>query len=265
MITSRRNPLIKALARLARDGKARREAGCCLAEGVHLVAEALNSGCAVRRLLCTTACAERAEAGDLLHGARDRGVETVMVSDECMARISTLQSPEGMAAEVEWVCTAATTLLTGAARLCLLAGVQDPGNAGAIVRTAEAAGATGILFWEGTVEPSHPAFLRGSMGSAFRVPCAGVACEEVDGWLSTYGARILTAACGGTVPFSEACYTPPVAIAVGSEGRGMPDALVRRASATLSIPMSGGVESLNVGVAAALILYAARGQWGEGS
>jgi TrmH family RNA methyltransferase len=264
VITSRQNPLVQETAALARDPAARREAGLALLEGAHLIDEALKSGRALRRLFVTTEAAARPEVADRLPAWRAAAAESLALAPRCYERFSTLRSPVGVAATVALAPVAAAELLTPSARLVALAGVQDPGNAGAVLRTAEAAGASGALFCGKTADPTHPALLRASMGSALRLPCATLSVEALPGRCAGAGVRLLAAAPGAAaVDFRTADYAPPVALAVGAEGRGVPEEVLAAASARLVIPMAGAVESLNAGVAAALLLYRAREAWVE--
>jgi len=141
--------------------------------------------------------------------------------------------------------------------------VQDPGNTGAIIRAAEAAGATGVITTAGSADPFGWKALRGSMGSAFRLPhLRGLSIDQALCALEKGGVAVLAAAKDGERRYDEADLRGPVALVVGSEGRGLPPAVLERAAARLRVPLAGPVESLNVGVAAALVLFEAARQRG---
>jgi TrmH family RNA methyltransferase len=141
--------------------------------------------------------------------------------------------------------------------------VQNPGNLGALLRSAEAAGATGALLTAGCADPLSWKALRGSMGSAFRLPhVRGLALEAALEALEARGVRVLATASDGERRYDEADLRGPVAILVGREGSGLPPAARRLAAASLRIPLRAPVESLNVGVAAALVLFEAARQRG---
>jgi TrmH family RNA methyltransferase len=144
--------------------------------------------------------------------------------------------------------------------------VQNPGNLGGLLRTAEAAGATGALLAAGTADPFSWKALRGSMGSAFRLPLrAGLSTEEALDAALARGLAVFATAAGGERRYDEADLRGPTALVVGSEGRGLSPAALRRAAARLRVPRAFPVESLNVGVAAALVLFEAARQRGFAS
>jgi len=264
MISSRTNPRIKALASL-QQRKERAAAGLALAEGVHLAVEALASDIPVETLvLAETACA-RPEAEALRAQAAANGVEILELADGCYAKISELQSPEGVAVVFRPRAHALADLCGADARLLVAAGVQDPGNAGALVRVSEAAGASACVFLEGA-DITGGKFLRATMGSCFRLPCLRT---DLPAFLQAARQnRIRVLAALGPEPaaelgirsvsYTEADYCSPVAICVGAEGAGLPGELLAAADAFLSIPMRAPVESLNVAVAAGILLYRQR-------
>ncbi len=203
-------------------------------------------------------------AGETLENlARERGVEVLRVSDSCYQKISRLDNPEGAAVAIKIRRVEIPDLLTPECRLVVTAGLQDPGNAGAIVRVAEAAGATGCLLLDG-IDPAHPRLLRGSMGSAFRIPCAGGRTADFIRAAEGSPLRILAATGdGGAIPYRKADYTPPAAVCIGGEGEGLPGEILLAAQQKIAIPMAGRGESLNAAVAAGIILYGTG--WGEQS
>ena len=258
-ITSRANAKVKALAELSQR-KARREQGLTLAEGLHLVAEAFAAKAPISALIIARRAAGLEQVAAFENEARGRGIEVVHLDDGCYDKISELESPEGVAVTVRTSAAPLESLLTGTARLLVAAGVQDPGNAGALVRTAEAAGATGCVFLGG-VEISHPRFLRGAQGSSFRLSCVSADEPAFLAALAKTPIRLLVADSKDGTDYAGADYRAPVAIVVGGEGPGVPESLLAAARVRLSIPMTPPVESLNVAVAAGILLYEARRQW----
>jgi len=262
MITSRQHPRIKALAAL-RTRKGRGEEGKVLAEGLRLAREALRWA-PVSALVISESFLREEEAESLINTARERGAEVLEVSTSCYTKISGLAAPEGIAAVVEPRNYDPAELLNESARLLVAAGIQNPGNAGALVRVAEAAGASGCLFLDG-VDLTHPRLIRAAMGSSFRLPCAAGDGARFIEKAGRVGIRILTARTGaGSIAYTGADYSPPLAICVGGEGSGLPPEIERAAETAIYIPMAPPVESLNAAVAAGIILYRARAAWEKG-
>jgi len=149
----------------------------------------------------------------------------------------------------------------GTPLVVIAADVQDPGNFGALLRSAEAGGATGVIATESGADPFGWKALRGAMGSAFRLPVARVSDGAAAVALArSHGLRVAAAIGRGGTPMSDADLTGPLALVVGGEGSGLLEALVTAADARITIPMTPPVESLNVSVAAALLVFEARRQ-----
>jgi tRNA G18 (ribose-2'-O)-methylase SpoU len=145
--------------------------------------------------------------------------------------------------------------------LVVLHGINNPVNVGAIVRTAEAAGCTGVITTAGTSDPYSPKALRGAMGSAFRLAIWNRAdFKAVLEWCRKRGVQTIGADAGGTRVYTEIDWRRPSALVVGSESRGLSTAEVKAADVSVRIPMQGSIESLNVGVAAGILLYEAARQ-----
>ncbi len=263
LITSRQNPRLKALAALHLP-KVRRETGLTLAEGARLCREALAGGPVVETLILAETFAGRPAGAELAVAAVAQGCEVLCLTDACYAKLSELPGAEGVAAAVRLAEPELAELVGADCRLVVAAGVQDPGNAGALVRVAEAAGATGCVFLGGA-DPAHPRFLRGAMGSSFRVPCRRVDEAEFLAAARVAGVRLICAApprgAASEAAFDRADYAPPTAVVVGAEGAGLSPALLAAAATRVYIPMSGQVESLNVAVSAGIRLYQARRDW----
>ncbi len=257
-ITSAANPLLKDVRRaIARGGLT--EEGWCVAESFHLLEEALRSDCAVKTVLAAESVRSAAEA----HVRQLSGVKVAVLPDALMQTISGTEASQGVMALVQPPEWKLEQLFRGNALVVVLDGLQDPGNAGAIIRTAEAFGATGVLFLKGTVSPFNAKTLRASAGSLFRVPYL----HGVDASLGRAALQQNKVTLYAAVPanhgtpargLDKADLTARCALAIGNEARGVSGTL-RSAALDLSIP-TVGVESLNAAVAAGIILYEARRQ-----
>jgi TrmH family RNA methyltransferase len=257
-ITSRHNPLVARF----RDA-ARGDAGdVMLLDGAHLVADAIGAGIGIQLAAVTPASRERDDLRELLAALARAAVEVATVSAPVMDAISQVRSSSAIVALAERPDGVTERLYAGSTPLVVIAvDVQDPGNVGAIVRVAEAAGATGIVAAGVSANPFSWKALRGSMGSALRLPIvAGVPADEALDAARSNGCRIVAAVPRDGRPIVEADLVGPLAILIGGEGQGLPGPLVDAADERVTIPMQAPVESLNAAVTAALILYEARRQ-----
>ena len=255
-VTSTANPLIRDVRRAIGRGGLTDE-GWCVAESFHLLEEALRSDRTVQVVLASESVKSTVER----HVSGLRGPRIVVLPDRLFQTIATTETSQGVIALIEPPVWSLDQLFRGHSLVIVLDGLQDPGNAGAIARAAEAFGATGLLFVKGTVNPFHPKTLRASAGSLFRVPLvsgidaplarAALQQRRVD----LYAAMPFTGTqqLAGDVDFNRKC-----AIVIGSEGRGVSQELHGIAK-DVAIP-TVGVESLNAAVAASVLLYEARVQ-----
>ena len=244
-------PLSTDVVRSLLRRKGRREHGLFLIEGPSLLEEALNSRLTVLEI---RASAEAGEAAAPLIGrARDAGADVIEVSTRALGRISDLESPPGIVAVARMQARALPELLELPGVLLLLAGVSDPGNAGTLVRAAEAFGAAGVIFGEGGVEPYHPKVVRAAMGSLFRLPHGVAAAAELVAGASAAARPVVAADRTGT-PLPEFTFPPNPVVAVGSE-RGGVGGWLPHWDTSVAIPHAGPTESLNAGVAGAIVLY----------
>jgi TrmH family RNA methyltransferase len=254
IITSRQNAIV-ARYRAAARGEV---SDAIVLDGAHLVADALASRVAIREA-ALTAEHEDEPLARALHAA---GAEVTIVSSPVMNALSPVRTSSGIVALAERPRAHAARVFTPAPPLVLMAiDVQDPGNVGALVRAAEAAGATGVVAAGACADPFGWKALRGSMGSALRLPIAtaGTALDAIDS-ARRHGCRIVAAAPHGGRPFFDADLRGPAAVVVGGEGAGVPESVLAAADDRVTIPMQPPVESLNTAVAAALLLYEARRQ-----
>jgi TrmH family RNA methyltransferase len=229
-----------------------------LLDGEHLIEEALASGLAIE----VAAFSERLATSNLAHQLAASATKTVIVTNPVINVISPVHSPSGAVGIATRPRSSSERAFAKSPQLVLmLHDLQDPGNVGAIVRAAEACGATGIVCGQRTADPFGWKALRGSMGSAFRLPIATR--QLLDEALATareHGLRILATVARGGTTLPDCDLSKPAAILLGGEGGGLPATLIEQADERLSIPMQAPVESLNVSVAAALVVYEATRQ-----
>ena len=269
LVTSRANPRVKQL-RAAFGGNAKLSGGLVAIEGEHLLQEAMRSGLVFKTIFLS----ERRDAPEWIPG----NVERMELSEEVFASAVDTRSPQGVAALLVppvWSMGDACppSVAGGKAPLLLIAaGVQDPGNLGTLIRSAEAFGATGVLTTAGTVDEWNQKALRASAGSVFRVPVVEAGVAELMG-LKARGVRMFAAvaaesesnsiaagAGGVAVSAADADLAGACALMIGNEGAGLGAELLALADARVSIPMPGRVESLNAAVAGSLLLYEAARQ-----
>jgi RNA methyltransferase, TrmH family len=253
VITSRTNSRVKQL-RAAFAGHARLSGGLVAIEGEHLVEEALRSGMVFK----TVFVAEGREVPKII----PRGVEVLRLTDEIFAAVVETQSPQGIAALlVPPVCELGDVMVE-LPLILIAAGLQDPGNLGTLVRSAEAFGASGVVTTPGTVSAWNQKALRASAGSVFRVPVVASGTDEIAG-LRAQGVRLLAAVGAdgyGVKAAQEVDFGGPCAVMIGNEGAGLAEEWLAMADARVTIPCPGPVESLNAAIAGSLLLYEASRQ-----
>lgn len=253
-LTSSKNPLLKNVRRaIARGGLT--DDGFAVAESFHLLEEALRSECAVSAILA----AESIKAAVANHVRGLNAPRVFTLPDALFQEIASTDSPQGVLALVKPPSWTLDQVLRGQALVAVLDGVQEPGNAGAIVRAAEAFGASGAVFLKGTVNPFNPKAMRASAGSIFRLPLVAALDEALLlAALEQKRIRLFAALPADGPAAAEVDLAQKCALAIGSEGRGVGAELARKA-APIRIPTTG-VESLNAAVAAGILLYEARNQ-----
>ncbi|MEI9979483.1 MAG: RNA methyltransferase [Edaphobacter sp.] len=256
MISSRANARVKQL-RAAFAGQARLSGGMVAIEGEHLLEEALRSG----MVLKTVFVSERREVPKVV----PRGVEVMRLTEDVFGSVVETQSPQGVAALLVPPVFGLEDVMGvgGAAALILVAvGLQDPGNLGTLVRSAEAFGATGVLTTPGTVSAWNQKALRASVGSVFRVPVVSVTASELSE-VKGRGVRLIAAVGSegdGVVGVAKMDFRGACAVMIGNEGSGLAAEWLEMSDARVTIPCPGPVESLNAAVAGSLLLYEASRQ-----
>jgi TrmH family RNA methyltransferase len=189
-------------------------------------------------------------------------VETLLLPDNLFASVVPSETPQGVAALVKVKEFSLDDVIAKAevGPIVVIAGLQDPGNLGTILRSAEAFGAGGVILGEGTVHALNPKVVRASAGSVFRLPIANSKLTNAIGAMRQKGIRRMATSSHKGKPLREANLKTPLAIFIGSEGAGVPRELVRDMDDFIAIPHSPQVESLNAGVAASIVLYEAAKQ-----
>jgi TrmH family RNA methyltransferase len=275
-IASRQNTLVKdlrkAFAQAAPAGD-----GTVAIEGVKLVEEAIRSGLRLRAVFFAQSARERANR---LLPQLSHATETILLPDDIFHSAVATETPQGVAALVHPLVSTLEDLFrpggphppasgecednahAPAVNPLILgcAGVQDPGNFGTILRSSEAFGASGVLATEGTVSAANPKVARASAGSVFRLPVIKLSIAQALAALKEHGVRLAVTSSHKGRPVHEIDLRPPTAIFIGSEGQGVPRALLDAAGESILIPHSPKVESLNAAIAASILLYEAQRQ-----
>jgi RNA methyltransferase, TrmH family len=255
VISSAANPLLKEIRRAVRQGSLT-SGGCVVAESFHLLEEALRSGCECEVVLVSEGARNKALG---IVAAGGRNVPLRVVDDAVFDKIAATETAQGVIALVRPLPWTPDDLFRGCPLVAVVDGVQDPGNAGAIARAAEAFGATGMLFLRDTVSPFNPKTLRASAGSLFRLPyVCGVERDLARREFRKRGVQVVAASSRDGDSPGRVDWTVPTAVVIGSEARGVSETLLRGAKA-VRIP-THGVESLNASIAAAVLLYEASRQ-----
>ncbi len=253
-IASPQNSLVKDLRRAFARGELTAD-GHCAIESVRMVEEAIRSGLRFRALFFAESAEEAVRR--LLPQIASQ-VETLALPDEVFAGAVATESPQGVAALVKLKDCALDDALRPAPPLVLVAcGIQDPGNLGAMLRSAEAFGATGVLLAEHTVSALNPKVVRAAAGSLFRLPVLRVKLAEAMPRLRDRGLRLVASSSHRGGRLDQTDLSGPLAIFVGSEGAGLPKDILKQMSEVVAIPHAPQVESLNAAVAASILLYEA--------
>ena len=258
-VVSERNSLLKEVRRASARGSLTAD-GHAVAEGFHLLEEALRSRCEISVVIAS----ESVKTTVAAHVRGLKHTRMVVVSDSNFEKLAATETTQGVIALVRPPAWTLDQLLRGRPFVILLDGIQDPGNAGAIVRAAEAFGATGAAFLSGSVNPGNPKCLRASAGSLFRLPVVAALDESLlAAALEQKRVRLYAAHPRAKKLVFETDLTGACAIVIGAEGRGVSPTLQRR-STGVRIPTSR-VESLNAAVAAGVMLYEASRQRANGN
>ncbi|HEX2235733.1 MAG TPA: RNA methyltransferase [Actinomycetota bacterium] len=231
----------------------RLEAGAFLVEGPRAIGDALRAGAGVRSVFVAADGGPR----DVEVAAAAAGVAVTRVPRRVLAALCDTVTPQGAVAVVDAPPAGLPALPPSGSLFVVLADVRDPGNAGTLVRSAAAARADAVVFARGSVDPLHPKAVRASAGSLLALPLVReVSLEETLGALRARGVALVGADAAGA-PADETDLVRPLALVLGNEAWGLPGPVRARTDELVSVPMPGGVESLNVGIAGAILLFEA--------
>lgn len=259
-ITSARNPLLQRLRRLLRSRRARTKEGQFVVEGIQGVIAAVQSAARIEAILYAPDLLTSTLALETVERAAAGGIRVERLPADLFAALSRRERPAGIMALVaasldrleQW--RAAPNALYVA-----LAGISDPGNLGTIIRSMDGAAGTGVILVGSTVDPFHPAAVKAGAGTGFTMPIAAVDhSDRLLAWCEAQQVTVVATSDGAETDYWSAAYPMPLLLLMGAEGDGLEPALLARASTTVRIPMYGGVDSLNVAVATALLLYEVR-------
>lgn len=260
IISSRDNPLLRQ-ARSVRDGKIDES---IFVEGLRLAEEALHSGLEIEAVIYSDEIAEKERAARFLEAVGLVCKRLASVNEKLLATISFTKTSQGIILLAKRPESGKAKLERPAARpplLVILHGINNPVNVGAIIRSAEAAGATGIVTTANTADPFSPKSLRGAMGSAFRLPIwRGASYGDGLDWCAAHNIKTVCADAKAGALYTDLDWTTPRALIVGPESTGLSPQDIAAADESVRIGMHGAVESLNVGVAAGILLYEAARQ-----
>jgi RNA methyltransferase, TrmH family len=263
VITSKTNPKIKDI-RALRQHKARQESGLFLVEGIHPVGEAVQAGANLDCLCYAPDILASEFAYQLVATQAAAGVPCLAVSAEVFATLADKEHPQGILAVIRQPNNSLDQLTPqnfpwGVA----LASPQDPGNIGTVMRTIDAIGASGLLLLDGGAEPYHPNAVRASMGTIFWYPMVSASFTDFVAWARRYGYMIYgTSSHANTDYQSLPQFTQPALLLLGSEQKGLSPQQLQVCDCTLSLPMRGHVSSLNLAVAAGVMLYTMQSRFG---
>src|SRR5579864_7188562 len=257
-IEGRHNALVKDLRQAFSRGELT-SVGECAIEGFRIVEEAFRSGLRCRAVFFSQSA--EARAARLLPQIGSH-VETLLLPDKLFSSAVPSQAPQGVAALVQLKTFSVDDIVESESGgpLLVIVGVQDPGNLGTILRSAEAFGASGVLLGENTVSAYNSKVVRASAGSIFRIPLVKQELGTALPGLREQGLRLFATSSHKGTPVHDAQLTPPLALLVGSEGAGLPREIMAQVDGVVAIPHSPKVESLNAGVAASIVLYEAARQ-----
>ena len=266
MITTASNQQMKQITALLGRSRERAKSGLFVAEGSRMVRETPPR--LIERLYFSESFSRKEEAGDILRelGQDGKSPEPVIVADSVFARMSDTVHPQGICALVKQPRYELSGLLAQTAEksglLLILENIQDPGNLGTMLRTAEAAGACGVLMSSGCVDLFNPKVIRSTMGAVYRLPFSSY--EDMAllmPLLREHGIHTLAACLHREAKdYTKGSYQRTAAILIGNEGNGLLPATIEASDEKIQIPMDGKTESLNAAVSAAVLLYEARRQ-----
>jgi TrmH family RNA methyltransferase len=260
-ITSAQNPMIRNVLLLYEKPRARKDQNRIVIEGAREIRLATAGGFTITDLFYTPGLVDEAELNAM--ASSHRNIRLVEVSPEVFSRIAYRDESGGMIALAEPRRPALSDLhLPVAPLLLILETVEKPGNLGALLRTADAAGLDGVILCDPQTDIYNPNAIRSSLGCIFTLPVVTAGSEETIKWLRASGVKIFGTALTATQFYHETDFTQPAAIVMGSEAFGLSDAWLKGSDALVKIPMAGKVDSMNVSASAAVVVFEALRQRG---
>lgn len=248
---------IKAIKRL-HDHKERAVEGLFLIEGVRLLEEALKERALIEEAIYTQRLEEAPRGKAIVAALRDRSIPVFRVTERVMEQAALTETPQGVLAVVRQMNWSFKDIVRDKGSVVIACGLQDPGNLGAIIRTADAGGISGVIAAEQTVDIYNSKVVRATMGSIFRMPILRVSDLEKTLYdLKKEGYKVVAASSKSRVSYLDADYMKPSVFLIGQEASGLSEDVLELADIRVSIPMNNGVESLNAAVSAAILIYEA--------
>ncbi len=251
LITSSSNPLVKQ-ARALRQRKARAESGLFLVEGIHHVGEVVEAGWDVESLIYAPDLLTSNFGADLVARLGDKGQP---VSPDVMQSLADKENPPGIIAVARQREAAFSNLQTPKVSVALVS-PQDPGNVGTILRTMDAVGADALFLLDGGVDIYHPTVIRSSMGTIFWKPVVSASFDEFVAWARADNFQLIGTSAHADIDYRTLVPTTPWILVLGNEQKGLSPEQVGACDMAVSLPMQGRVSSLNLAVAAGVLLYA---------
>jgi TrmH family RNA methyltransferase len=256
VITSLSNASIKDIRRLVRDRKSRRESGQFYIEGLRIVSEALHQHAQIETLIYAPQLLVSSYGQDLIQDAADRGLALLEVSEEVFRSFALKDGPQGIAALVKphWSTLDAVILKENDLWTALYQ-VADPGNLGTILRTMDAVGGQGVILLDLSTDPFDPSAVRASMGAIFSQKLVHVSFDEFQTWKNANSIKVVGTSDAAANDYHGYSYPSSLILLMGSERQGLPPEYVSICDGLVSIPMLGVSDSLNLSVAAGIVLY----------
>ncbi|GAB4580230.1 MAG: RNA methyltransferase [Anaerolineales bacterium] len=255
-LTSRQNPKLKQ-ARALHTRKGREESGLFLVEGIRHVGEAIQAEFPLESIFYAPEILRSRFALELITQAQTRGIEVYEMSADLFATLAEKDAPQGIIAVARQRPSPLASLApTTQPWLVAALAPQDPGNIGTIIRTVDAVGADGLILLDGGADPWHPTAVRASMGACFWLPIVQTDWEMFAAWLGAY--HLYGTSARGTIDYQEVAYTRPAILLLGSEQKGLNPTQAGACEQLIRLPMAGRVSSLNLAVAAGVVLFEMR-------
>ncbi|MCW1841151.1 TrmH family RNA methyltransferase [Prosthecomicrobium hirschii] len=257
-VSSLANPVVKEMRALQLK-KERQRTGLFLAEGLKLIADAIDQDWPIRVLAYAAKVKDQPMVRRIARAAVDRGALVLVVSEDVLEKISRRDNPQMVVAVFEQRLIGLDDIdLDRSSVWVALETVKDPGNLGTIIRTADSVGASGVILIGDTTDPFALEAVRATMGSIFNIGLAAATAEEFVAWKRRTGVPVVGTHLAGAVDYRSLRYAEPGILLMGNEQSGLPDDLVAACDHTVKIPMAGRADSLNLAVATAVMLYEMR-------